>query len=120
MRNIAWKLIEVMALQLTPAEREIVLGDLVETRASAWQGMREVSGLMVRRQLQLWNSWRPWLAAPGLALTCSFMLMGFSFAISSELRNHFAYGCQLSFFSTEPGEWLCWQLADTCGFLIGS
>src|ERR1700736_6038573 len=26
MRNIAWKLIEVMTLQLTPTEREIVLG----------------------------------------------------------------------------------------------
>jgi hypothetical protein len=106
MTNIAWKLIEVMALPLTPAEREIVLGDLIETRETAWRGMREVSGLVVRRQLQLqlWNGWRPWLAAPGLALPCSFMLMGFSFAISSELRSHSAYGWQLSLSSTEPVE----------------
>ena len=104
MRNIAWKLIEVMTLQLTPKEREIVLGDLIETRETAWRGMREVSGLVARRQLQLWNGWRPWLAAPGLAFPCSFMLMGFSFAISSELRNHFVYGWQLSLFSTEPVE----------------
>jgi hypothetical protein len=48
----------------------------------------------------------PWLAAPGLALPCSFMLMGFSFAISSELRNHFEYGWQLSFSLTEPGEFI--------------
>jgi hypothetical protein len=99
MRNIAWKLIEVMTLQLTPTEREIVLGDLIETRETAWRGMREVSGLVARRQLQLWNGWRPWLAAPGLAFPCTFMLMGFSFAISSELRNHFVYGWQLSPFS---------------------
>jgi hypothetical protein len=104
MTNIAWKVIEVMALQLTPTEREIVLGDLIETRETAWRGMREVSGLAVRRQLQLWNGWRPWLAATGLAFPCSFMLMGFSFAISSELRNHFVHGWRLSFFSTEPLE----------------
>jgi hypothetical protein len=104
MRNIAWKLIEVMTLQLTPTERESVLGDLIETRETAWRGMREVSELVLRRQLQLWNSWRPWLAAPGLALPCSFLLMGFSFAISSELRNHFVYGWQRSLFSTEPVE----------------
>jgi hypothetical protein len=73
MRNIAWKLFEVMTLPLTPMEREIVLGDLIETRETAWRGMREVSGLVARRQLQLWNSWRPWLAAPGLAFPCSFL-----------------------------------------------
>jgi hypothetical protein len=104
MRNIAWKLIEVMALQLTPTEREIVLGDLIETGETAWGGMREVSGLVARRQLQLWSGWRPWLAASGLAFPCSLMLMGFSFAISLELRNHFAYCWQLSLFSTEPVE----------------
>jgi len=104
MRNIAWKLIEVMALRLTPTEREIVLGDLIETRETALRGMREISGLVVRRQLQLWNGWRAWLAAPGLALPCSFLLMGFSFAISSELRTHFAYGLQLNLSWAQPAE----------------
>ena len=56
------------------------------------EGCEKYRGWWLRRQLQLWNGWRPWLAAPGLALPCSFMLMGFSFAISSELRNHFEYG----------------------------
>ncbi|QNI32906.1 hypothetical protein H7849_02615 [Alloacidobacterium dinghuense] len=104
MRDIAWKLIEAMALQLTPQEREIVLGDLIETSETAWRGMREVSGLVARRQLQLWTSWRPWLAAPCMALPCSFLLMGFSFAISSELRTYFAYGLQLNLFSAQPAE----------------
>ena len=106
MRNIAWKLIEALALQLTPTEREIVLGDLIETHETAWRGMREILGLVVRRQLHSWNGWGPWLAALGLALPCSFMLMRFSFAISSELRNHFEYGWQLSFILTEPGEFI--------------
>ena len=119
MKNFAWKLIEGMALQLTPAEREVVLGDLIETRESAWQGMREVSGLVVRRQFQLWNGWRPWLAAPGLALPCSFMLMGFSFAISSELRNQFAGGWHWSFLLTEPAEAI-WLLCQFVVLLICS
>lgn len=117
MKNFAWKLIEALALQLTPAEREVVLGDLIETRESAWQGMREVSGLVVRRQLQLWKGWRPWLAAPGLALPCSFLLMGFSFAISSELRNQFAGGWHRSFLSTEPTEAI-WPLCQLVVLLI--
>lgn len=117
MKNFAWKLIEALALQLTPAEREVVLGDLIETRESAWQGMREVSGLVVRRQLQLWKGWRPWLAAPGLALPCSFLLMGFSFSISSELRNQFAGGWHRSFLSTEPTEAI-WPLCQLVVLLI--
>ena len=104
MRGIAWKLVEAIALQLTPQEREIVLGDLIETEETAWRGIREVSGLVTRRQLQLWTRWHPWFAAPGLALPCSFLLMGFSFAISSELRTHFAYGLQQNLFSARPAE----------------
>jgi hypothetical protein len=128
MRNIAWKIIEFLALQLTPQEREIVLGDLIETRETAWRGMREVLGLVARRQLQLWTSWHPWLAAPGLALPCSFLLMGFSFAISSELRTHFAYRLQPNLFSAHPAEavsFLCHALvlmicAWAAGFTVDS
>jgi hypothetical protein len=125
MRNIAWKLIEIVALRLTPAEREIVLGDLIETRETAWRGMRDVSGLVARRQLQLWNGWRPWLAAPGLAFPCSLMLMGFSFGISSKLRNHFVYGWQLNHLSTEVVSLFCQVLvllicAWAAGFTVES
>lgn len=106
MRNISWKVIEAIALQLTPTEREIVLGDLLETRESAWRGTREILGLVIRRQLQLWKRGSPWLAGPGLALPCSFLLMGLSFAISSELRDRFVSRWGLSFFSSAPGEFL--------------
>lgn len=104
MRNIAWKLTEVIAQQLTPREREIVLGDLIETRETGWRGMREVSGLVTRQQLRSWTNWRPWLAAPGTALPCSFMLMGFSFGVCSEFRTHFLNGLQLNLFSAQPTE----------------
>jgi hypothetical protein len=104
MRNVAWKLIGVMALKLTAEEREIILGDLIQTGETGWQGLRDVSGLVMRRQIQFWTGWRPWIAAPGLALPCSFLLMGFSFAISLELRTRFAYGLELNLSSVQPAE----------------
>jgi len=89
MTNLGWRLVEALALQLAPAEREVALGDLIETQSTAWQGVFQISGLVARRQLQLWGSWRPWVAAPGLAFPCSLVLLGFSFAISTELRDRF-------------------------------
>lgn len=103
MTNLGWRLVEVLALQLAPAEREVALGDLIETQTNAWQGIREIFGLLARRQLQLWRSWRPWLAAPGLAFPCSLMLMGFSFAISMELRDHL-WGGRLTYLPAGPAE----------------
>ena len=128
MRNIAWKLTEAVALQLSPREREIVLGDLIETRETAWRGMREVLGLVARHQLRLWTNWRPWLAAPGLALPCSFLLMGLSFGISSEVHTHFPHGLQLTLFTAQPPEiasFLCQVIllticAGTAGFVVDS
>jgi hypothetical protein len=63
-------------------EREAVLGDLMEARESAWDGVCGVLGLVVRRQALLWKSWRPWLAGFGVALPSSFLLMGASLSVS--------------------------------------
>ena len=104
MTNIGWRLVEALALQLAPAEREAVLGDLIETQTSAWRSVCEIGELLVRRQLQLWKSLQPWLAAPGLAFHCSLMLMGFSFAISSELRDHFLPGAGWCYSPAAPAE----------------
>ncbi|HKO13728.1 MAG TPA: hypothetical protein VJV22_17295 [Acidobacteriaceae bacterium] len=104
MTNIMWRLVDALALQLAPVEREAVLGDLIETQTSAGRSICEIGGLLVRRQLQLWKSFEPWLAAAGLAFPCSLMLMGFSFAISSELRDHFVPGTNLSHSLAAPAE----------------
>src|SRR5581483_10155368 len=45
---------------------------------SVWQ----ISGLAFHRQLELWKSWRPWLAAFGVAMPNSFALMGISVSLS--------------------------------------
>ena len=86
MTDLAWRIVEVLALQLTPAEREAALGDLIETRTTAWCGIREISGLVARRQLQLLDNWRPWVAVSGLALPASFVLMGTSVSVSSTFQ----------------------------------
>ena len=104
MTNIRWRLVDALALRLAPAEREAVLGDLIETQTSAWRSFCEIGGLLVRRQLQLWKSFEPWLAAPGLAFPCSLMLMGFSFAISTEIRDLFLPGASWSHSPAAPAE----------------
>ena len=82
MTSAGWSFVEVAAYLLEHDEREAVLGDLVEAGESAWQGLWDVLGLVVRRQLVPWKSWRPWLASFGLALPGSLLLMGFSVSIS--------------------------------------
>ncbi|HZE26374.1 MAG TPA: hypothetical protein VE083_03260 [Terriglobales bacterium] len=83
MTNVDWSLVEVAAQLLKRDERDAVLGDLVEAGGeSAWQGLLDVLGLVIRRQALLWRSWRPWLAAFGLALPASLLLMGFSLSVS--------------------------------------
>jgi hypothetical protein len=75
-------LAEVAAQLLEPCEREAVLGDLAEAGESAWHGLLGILGLVVRRQAAPWKSWQPWVAALGLALPFSFLLLGFSLSVS--------------------------------------
>jgi hypothetical protein len=76
------QLVDLVARLLPPDEREVVQGDLVEAGESAWQSLLAVVGLVIRREAALWKNWRPWLAAFGLAVPSSFLLMGFSLSVS--------------------------------------
>jgi hypothetical protein len=67
---------------LTPHEREAVLGDLTEVGANDWRSVTDVLDLYFRRRIALWKSWRPWLAAFGLAIPSSLTLMGLSVSIA--------------------------------------
>jgi hypothetical protein len=75
--------VELAARLLGRDEREAVLGDLLETGEGAWQGLLEVLGLVVRRQLSHWKNWHPWLAVFGLALPGTLVLMAVSVSVSS-------------------------------------
>jgi hypothetical protein len=76
------RLVDLVSRLLRPEEREVVQGDLLEGGESAWQSLLAVLGLVIRREAALWRNWRPWLAAFGLALPSSFLLMGFSLSVS--------------------------------------
>jgi hypothetical protein len=76
------QLVDLVSRLLPPEEREVVQGDLLEGGESAWQSLLAVVGLVIRREAALWRNWRPWLAAFGLAVPSSFLLMGFSLSVS--------------------------------------
>jgi hypothetical protein len=61
-RVIGW-----VARLLTPNERAVVLGDFEELGVNGWRALREIVGLVILQQAQLWQNWRPWLALIGVA-----------------------------------------------------
>jgi hypothetical protein len=77
----ARSLVELAARLLEPNDREAVLGDWVQAGQGPWRGLVEILGLVIRRETALWNNWRPWLAAFGMAWPCTLLLLGVSFSI---------------------------------------
>ena len=78
MNRICGRWVDVVSRTLDPAEREAVLGDLAESGVSGHRALREVLGLVVRRQAALWNEWRPWLALAGLVIPFAILLSLFA------------------------------------------
>ncbi|MFN0168214.1 MAG: hypothetical protein ACKV22_17455 [Bryobacteraceae bacterium] len=66
MNRIAQWFTDVIGAALDPEERVSALGDLAESGASAGRVLMEMAGLVARRQVALWKSWRPWVALAGL------------------------------------------------------
>jgi hypothetical protein len=87
MRDTGRRAVELAAQLLDLDESEAVLGDLEEGGESWWRDLRDISGLIVRRQALRWRSWRPWLASFGLALPASFLLMGFSLGVTRSIQH---------------------------------
>ena len=82
MTKAVWSLVEIAARMLEPADREAVLGDLLEAGEGGWTSLWAVIGLAFRRQLLLWKSWRPWLAGFGIAVPSCYLLMGVSGSVT--------------------------------------
>jgi hypothetical protein len=110
-------LLEMAAGFLRADEREVVLGDLAESGADVWSGLRSVLGFVVRQQLELWRSWRPWVAS-GVSLPGSLLLLGVSFALSEDARNLRRSGSIPWTILCEVLLMLAW--AWTSGFMVGS
>jgi hypothetical protein len=80
--SLGWSLVETTAELLEACLREAVLGDLLEAGENAWCALLGVLSLVLRREAGLWKSWRPWLAAFGVSLPASLLLMGVSLSVS--------------------------------------
>lgn len=128
MINTHCALVEVVARLLEPSEREVVLGDLLEAGENTWSGLLDIAGLAIRRQLTHWKSWRPWLAAFGLALPGSLLLMGTSVSVSLRFE-HLVDGGISGSFSRAPQQDLLHLLSVSvlliaaswaCGFVMGT
>jgi hypothetical protein len=91
MNASTWPLVELGARLLDREEREVVLGDLLETDETSWRGLLDVLSLVVRRQAGLWRDHRPWVAGFAVALPTSYLLMMASFSVTctyQRLVNH--------------------------------
>lgn len=128
MTSTGWSLVMAVARLLEREEREAVLGDLAESGASAGQALVDILGLIIRRQATPWKNWRPWLAAFGLVLPGSFLLLGASVSVSWTFQR--LGGLQILTVTplSPPGGFLLWlgqvllliALSWTGGFVAAS
>jgi hypothetical protein len=65
--------VDTLSRTLDPDEREAVLGDFEESTETTGQ-VRDLLGLVARRQAEFWNDWRPWLALVSLAIPLGLLL----------------------------------------------
>jgi hypothetical protein len=74
MTRICWWLVDVVSRLLETDEREAVRGDFAEVGETGGLALRDLVGLVVRRQTALWAHWRPWLALVGLVAPLGLLL----------------------------------------------
>ena len=74
MTRICWWLVDILSGALALDERDAVRGDFTESGETGGQALRDLLGLVVRRQAALWSDWRPWLALIGLVIPVGVLL----------------------------------------------
>ncbi len=132
MTRICWWLVDRVSRMLEPDEREAVRGDLAESGVTGGQALRDVLGLVVRRQALLWKDWRPWLALVGIVGVVGPLLIRISYSLNTmfsiHLRTNWKYGVRyetgLTFaediviFVSQSLALIAWSW--TSGFVLGS
>ena len=96
MKKLISALSAIAGRLLLSDEYEIVMGDIAEAEEGVFRGWLEVIGLAVRRQLELWKMWGPWLTLLGIALPATLTLLWLSFSISLSLMRSAGLGVQSS------------------------
>jgi hypothetical protein len=67
-------IVHLLLRMLDPTEREVVEGDLTELRLPQARAIRELVGLLARRQIAAWLDWRPWAAVVLFVLPLGMVL----------------------------------------------
>jgi len=83
MNRLCWRLVDRVSQMLDRDERDAVCGDLEEAGATGAHALREVLGLVGRRQLLMWTRWRPWLVLALLVVPLGMLLSAASGAWAS-------------------------------------
>lgn len=119
MNRVCRWLTNLLCRTLEKNEREAVRGDLVELGQSGSRAMRDVLGLVVRRQFAVWSDWRLWLVLVTAIVPITMLL---SLVSSEKLGIGSVYGWL--YFSNwdsrllhERAFW--YVLADSFWFLCG-
>ena len=76
--GISIRIAELLSRTLHPDEQEAALGDLAESELSDWRVLREITGLVARRQFENWVHRRPWVFLFGLILPLGLFLSAVS------------------------------------------
>ena len=96
MTRICWWLVDRVSRILKSDEREAVRGDFAESDETGGEALRDLLGLVVRRQADLWKNWRPWVALLGLAGIAAVLLSQIAYrldvALGQQLRTYWTYG----------------------------
>lgn len=74
MTRVSWWVVDVVSRMLESDERDAVRGDFAESGESGGRALRDLLGLVIRRQAALWTDWRPWLALVGLVVPLGVLL----------------------------------------------
>jgi hypothetical protein len=89
-------LLGILARALEPSERQAVLGDIAESGQRIFPALRDLLGLIIRRQVALWAHWQPWLALLGIggltAFPLSRIVFRFNVSFGQQLNAHRKYG----------------------------
>jgi hypothetical protein len=130
--RICWRLVDVLSRMLDTDERQVVRGDFAESGQGVARAIRDVSGLVVRRQIGLWTVWQPWLALCGVACLAGAPLSRIAFRLNvdlgQQLMAYYIYGVHFGTLLT-PQQDMAWLLclaialllwSWTCGFVLGS
>jgi hypothetical protein len=132
MTRVGGWLLSVLASALEPAEHEVVLGDVAESGGGIGAAVRDLLGLIVRRQAGLWMVWRPWLALIGISGLAGIPLSRIAFRLNVDLGQqlmayqkfgvHFETGLtvrkDLEYLLCLASALLLWSWM--CGFVLGS